>query len=205
MPPCLLLDSDLSLDAVASQPLLFADDRWLIAHDLSGTPLATPIRFGLALSPTFLYFGYAQAVSSDTFTPRPVGEFFEGLWEEQVLELFLAADSGERYQEFNLSPSGAWWTQPFSAHRVRDNTIPAPKSLEVFAEEGSAGSRSFFRVPRSALLVACSLSVGSRANITAIVLDPRSKEKRFCAVHDTGPGAADFHSPSGFKPFDFLG
>ena len=203
MPPCLLLDQDLSLEAVATQPLLFADAHWLISHDLSGAPLTSPLRFGLALSASHLYFGYAQPVNEGSFTPRPVGEFYEGLWEEQVLELFVAADSGERYQEFNLSPSGAWWTQPFSSYRVRDTATGIPQTLEVYAEEGSAGSRSFFRIPRSALSVRCNFSDDSRANITAVVVETTPSKKRYCAVHETGSGAADFHASVGFRSFAF--
>lgn len=201
MPPCLLLDQDLPLEAVATQPLLFADDRWLIARDLSGATLSEPIRFGLALSANNLYFGYAQPIRDGVFTRRPAGEFYEGLWEEQVLELFLTADSGDAYQEFNLSPSGAWWTQLFTSHRVRDTAATLPRTLEVYAEEGSEGSRSFFRIPRNMLSVKCNFGDSTRANVTAVIVYPTIK--RFASVHSGAPGPADFHAAEGFHPFSF--
>ncbi|CAA6825609.1 MAG: Unknown protein [uncultured Thiotrichaceae bacterium] len=53
-----------------------------------------------------------------TFPAKP-GEYFEGLWEYDVAELFIAADNSDYYIEINLAPNSAWWMMAFSAPRQR--------------------------------------------------------------------------------------
>ncbi len=200
MPPLHRFFSDLPLEAVAFQPEIFPESDWVIKRDQKGKALLNPLSFGLAISPNYLYFGYTSEMPNGTFTERPAGTFHEGLWEEQVLELFLASDSGPRYQEFNLSPSGAWWTQAFSSHRVREGTVEPRYAIEVLKRGAGRTSSAFFRVARPALLVDCAFGPKSRANVTAIVIDsPTSTVKHLCVVHD--PGVPDFHADAGFQPF----
>jgi hypothetical protein len=58
------------------------------------------------------------------------GEFVEGLWEQDVAELFLAGP-GERYQEINVSPTGAWWCARFNGYRQRVETARFPVEIQV--------------------------------------------------------------------------
>lgn len=95
--------------------------KGVIVHDWYGTTLKKPLCWELNL-------GEAEGVYSVQvpFVPRTrsvdvSGKFVEGLWEQDVVELFLAGDSG-RYVEFNVSSQGAWWFMPFSDYRVRAET-----------------------------------------------------------------------------------
>ena len=208
MPPCLVLSEDIAPNALAQLLAHFRGAEWQIDRDLSGDAVTPPIGFGLAVSPNFLSFGYTIGVPDGAYTTRPAGTFCEGLWEEHVLELFIAADEGSGYQEFNLSPSGAWWTQTFSGHRLRSAPPIAPRpEVEIINFRDNVGCYSFLRVARSTLPIACDFSERSRANVTSVVCDPHSKHgalKRYCAYHSTGPGPADFHSAIGFQPLKHI-
>ncbi len=54
----------------------------------------------------------------------PAEGFVEGLWEHDVAEFFLLDRRRGTYQEYNLSPGGAWWAAAFSAPRVRLDPQP---------------------------------------------------------------------------------
>ena len=50
-----------------------------------------------------------------------IGEFYEGLWERDVIEFFIMDGLSGKYQEFNFSPAGAWWTAFFKEYRTPSN------------------------------------------------------------------------------------
>lgn len=129
-------------------------------------------------------FGVEKAAECD---PHPPGSFVAGLWEKEVAEIFVAAPGGG-YQEFNVSPTGAWWSALFSGYRqlVREVTEPP---LAVQAHR-SAGAWSVELKVRPALEV-------HRLNPTAILTpaDP----VYLCLGHRTG-GEPDFHRADNFLP-----
>lgn len=64
------------------------------------------------------------------------GDFIEGLWNDDVVELFVRDRNG-RYVEFNVSADGAWWFMPFADYRIRaqDNCAPPQAAISIFREE----------------------------------------------------------------------
>jgi hypothetical protein len=46
-------------------------------------------------------------------------DYYEGLWEYDVAEWFIANPITGKYIEFNLAPTGAWWMMVFDASRQR--------------------------------------------------------------------------------------
>jgi len=97
-----------------------------------GKELPHPFSWGLAIDPSTLWFvAQVPAVATSELIGRQ-GEFVEGLWESDVAELFLR-DSQGRYQEFNVSADGAWWSMTFSAYRERHNRPrkPVPSAVSV--------------------------------------------------------------------------
>ena len=62
------------------------------------------------------------------------GGFAEGLWEQDVAEFFVADPETGHYQEFNLSPGGAWWSAIFSGPRVRMEPQPDWREFDVQTE-----------------------------------------------------------------------
>lgn len=87
--------------------------------------------------------------------------FVAGLWQKDVGEIFLIAQDG-RYQEFNLSPTGAWWSARFRGYRDQECECPCP-SVRTTASRSRAGWRA-------QLSVSCSEIIEwDRFQITAIL------------------------------------
>lgn len=49
-------------------------------------------------------------------------------------ELSFGRGSNFAYQEFNLSPSGAWWSQGFARYREADPAFRRPQGVECYAQ-----------------------------------------------------------------------
>lgn len=174
--------------------LPWGEDWYSLPSDWFGQPARHPARYRIQCEAGVLRFSFwvDKAPQADA-SLRP-GAFVEGLWENDVAELFVMADDG-RYLEFNLSPYGAWWCAEFSAYRQRVRTLQLP-SAEVSAEQGDDWW-------------SCSLSLRAdeippiaeagwsqiRLNVTAI-LDPEQPEY-LCSGHQDG-GEPDFHLASSF-------
>ena len=92
--------------------------KGVIVHDWHGTTLEEPLCWELNLREEEGVYSVQMPFAPRNSSVDSRGEFVEGLWEQDVVELFLAGDSG-RYVEFNVSSQGAWWFMPFSDYRVR--------------------------------------------------------------------------------------
>ncbi len=125
-----------------------------------------------------------------------IGEYREGLWLHDVAEVFLRDDNDpNRYQEFNLSPSGAWWSHSFRAPRVRDENFSMPAGVECWAMTDDKGWKAAMRIPRRSLAVRFSGGKNSHANICAIAGNPR---QQFFSLSTLNAKEPDFHRPLEF-------
>ena len=137
-----------------------------------------------------------RAAKSPQCQAYSLGEFVEGLWNEDVAELFLAGP-GNSYQELNFSPTGAWWSALFSGYRKLDRACPELQpELEVVSGEG------FWQVQ-------CHLALASlvpwreaprlswRLHVASILF-PEDPEY-LCSGHHQG-GTPDFHLRGNFHP-----
>ena len=116
------------------------------------------------------------------------------LWEETCLELFLgAADSGEEYWEFNLSPAGDWNVHRFTRYREGMRQEPAITSLAFDVR----------RDPES-LLLAAELDIGKivpagrdlAATVAAVIKTIDGGKSHWALVHPAS--RPDFHRRDGF-------
>ena len=107
-----------------------------------------------------------------------VSGFVEGLWNRDVCEFFLVASDG-RYQEFNLSPTAAWWSARFRSYRSQEATCPE-LSVVTSAARSRSGWKASLSVPSSQILE------WERFQVTAI-LGGRYFSTGECA------GKPDFH------------
>ena len=76
--------------------------------------------------------GLESLENFSNISPAKKYEFFEGLWESDVVEAFIS--TGEKsYIEINLSTTGAWWAAAFSDYRKRINSKQSieRKSIEL--------------------------------------------------------------------------
>ncbi len=80
---------------------------------------ASPIRFAVGLDQESLFFAAEFLQPIVQFENVQRGQFYEGLWERDVAEIFITSEGQKIYQEFNLAPSGAWWSMRFDAPRQR--------------------------------------------------------------------------------------
>ena len=96
--------------------------------DWYNAPLPTPLSWCIALDPVALWF--ACSLPGGGRSSSTTGEFVEGLWEEDVAELFIKSPSGI-YQELNVAPSRAWWSMTLSDYRVRSDAAHRPHLLSL--------------------------------------------------------------------------
>ena len=110
--------------------------------------------------------------------------FVGGLWERDVGEFFLMAEDGS-YQEFNLSPTGAWWSARFRGHRdfTREDQCP---SVKTGSERSPEGWKAWMSVELQDVIQ------WKKTNVCAIL-----GGRYFCTGHCDG-GEPDFHLASNF-------
>lgn len=177
---------------------LFRSAPLVLATDWFGEALPTPIEIFLGVNTERILFG-GRGDASPWCEPATPGDFIEGLWEREVVELFLGEPGSARYQEFNLSPRGAWWTMAFSGYRTRMMTNPLP-GVRCHAASGGRGWRAAIAIPLAELTIAWSSGSGT-GNVTAIHGNPQ----RFVTALDLGGGEPDFHRAERFQPMRMVG
>jgi hypothetical protein len=119
--------------------------------DWHNNALPTPFAWSVALDPSAFWFVCALPGGGRSASLR--GAFVEGLWEEDVAELFIKSPSGV-YQELNIAPSGAWWSMTLDEYRVRRESPRRPEVLYISTSINheqwrhvAAFSRSSLEVP----------------------------------------------------------
>ena len=132
-----------------------------------------------------LFFGGAMEAPPRCDRALGCGQFVEGLWQADVIELFVREPSSAGYHEINLAPTGAWWHCRFEEYRLRTGPVPGEvRALSCIDEEGWSAAVA---LPRAALPGVDLAAV--RWNVCAIAGDPR----RFYTHEPAGPGSPDFH------------
>lgn len=160
--------------------------------DWYGTPLPTALSWSIALDPEALWFvcslpGGGRSLSSH-------GEFFEGLWEGDVAELFIKSPSGE-YQELNIAPSGAWWSMTLDAYRVRRSSSIRP-ALRYVSTTILGGAWSVVAAfSRSSMEV--SVTPQSLLHVSGMWHREPPCFLSSCPPQDLAP---DYHHPGCFQP-----
>ena len=105
------LKSGVPAEAVFEAPALSVSTDWF------GATVTVPISWFLGLTNEAVYIGAAREEEPEILPRAAANTFFEGLWEADVAELFVASESGAYYLEFNLAPNAAWWVAAFDSYR----------------------------------------------------------------------------------------
>ena len=159
-----------------------------------------PLASCIAVDPDTLYF-IAQWDSTPNFDKTTNnGEFKEGLWEKDAAEFFILDDKNDSYQEFNLSPAGAWWTSLFNAYRKNDNSYKVPEEIGVHTENLSDAIRTTLTFPRSKLGVSCSFRALTLMNLCGTVTEPNNRFVSWAEIETNEP---DFHKVVWFERIGF--
>ncbi|MEN9844976.1 MAG: hypothetical protein RIS36_123 [Pseudomonadota bacterium] len=160
--------------------------------DWYGTPLPTSLSWSVALDSESLWFVCALPGGERSLASH--GEFFEGLWEGDVAELFIKSPSGE-YQELNVAPSGAWWSVTFDAYRVR-RTLPIRPNLRYISTTISAGEWSVVAAfSRASMEI--SVTDQSLLHVSGMWYREQPSFLSSCPPQDLAP---DYHLPECFQP-----
>ena len=121
------------------------------------------------------------------------GDFVEGLWEYDVAELFVR-DARGAYQEFNVSPTGAWWSMTHTEYRVRSNDSRPARCLSVTTKVFDGQWEVVAAFERKSLQVP--VEEGSLLHVTGIHYAAKPIYLSSNPPHDLAP---DFHHPSCFS------
>ncbi len=176
--------------------LPWGEDWFPLDRDWFGQPVEHAARFRLQYDGEVLRFSFWVDKAPQADASRTPGEFVEGLWEQEVAELFLRAPDG-RYLELNVSPYGAWWCAAFSAYRERQQVL-TPASAELTSELGHDWWSCSLSLKVQDLLLLAEVGWGAIGlNVTAILCP--EQPVYLCWGHRDG-GEPDFHLPSNFQP-----
>jgi hypothetical protein len=124
-----------------------------IESDWGGTGLTQGYCWSFVVDAESLWFTAAVPASPPADRVHSCGDFVEGLWEADVAEFFLMNARGE-YQEFNLSPDGAWWSMLFASYRERSPRPRTPEGIVVSVDRSAQSWRVAFGVQRTQLQIA---------------------------------------------------
>lgn len=110
------------------------------------------------------------------------------LWRTTCFELFVAEAAGDRYVEFNLSPSGAWAAYRFDRYREGMIAIGLDDDTRIAwsIDSGEARLRAVIPWPIDAV----------RFNCSAVLEHADGRRAYLALAHPAG--APDFHAPACF-------
>lgn len=194
MLPIYVSQKILSISDLSKFPSFKIQNGWLSGQDNQ------PPEFTLAVDPQNFLFSF-HANSKPRHNSEKQGAFVSGLWNYDVAEIFLKDDDSDSYQEFNLSPSGAWWTQCFESYRKPSSQKTNQEQVQTFSEINKDNWEVGIIIPKNILGINCSFSENSKANICAILgQNPRN----YFSYNSVTSNKPDFHEESNFKRFDYL-
>ncbi len=89
-----------------------------LPYDYKGekTPYKTTFKIALLEEEQTLFFSF-QTTKSPLCDTLISGTFMQDLWKKDVAELFIKSADSQVYQEFNFSPTGAYWSAIFKEYR----------------------------------------------------------------------------------------
>lgn len=159
-----------------------------------GLPLQTLIHCFLAYDLEFLYFG-GSAVGTPWFDPLwRNGDFIEGLWNWDVVELFIKDHTSSTYQEFNISPCGAWWACEFVSHRKRGTKNYNYQGVELFSSVTQENWKVAIAIPLNSVKADFQCPQSLRLNISGIV----GKKRQHFSWASMDTKQPDFHKSETF-------
>mgnify|MGYP005708393937 CR=1 FL=1 len=157
--------------------------------DWFGEPLDFTAKFRLGTDPERLFFEAQSSLPSKVGNHEKSGKYIEGLWEADVAEIFIREPGSTRYQEWNLSPIGDWWTHTLLDERQRDPDFQIPDKVKTSAE---ILNNSGWRAVLSFVRPDFDLSL-ARINVTMILKDSTGT-RRFLSCCPNPETEPDFHN-----------
>jgi hypothetical protein len=177
------------MNAIAdSVPLTLACHPETPSQAIQGIQAVVGTAPGHILSLAFALEGDISGLSIPEHGPsRRAG----GLWRHTCFEVFVMAEGGPGYREFNFSPSGEWAAYAFRGYRDGDE-----RGVEF--NPGIVVRKSMNRLELHAEICRDSLPPGSalRLGLSAVVEDADGVLSYWALQHP--PGKPDFHHTDAF-------
>jgi len=190
MLPVLISDKRFSLEQLK-------ETKWnQIQLDLSGATCNKDARFLVAMDSASLFVLASAKLPTNCDNSLSAGTFKEELWKLDVAELFIAEDKSDRYQEFNLSPTGSWWSMGFEEYRSEASTFSPPDNIECSAWRNGERWYASIVIPRDNLWIDLSLTEHFRANVCFIL---GKKKRSFLSWERLVSKSPDFHLTEQFE------
>ena len=173
--------------------------HWLQGGQLAGAGLTPEAGLELRADGMVVFSAALRPGAQDVFQTGGK-EFVSGLWNGNVVELFLGNSKTGRYLEVHLAPSGKWWSCVFTSVRVREFEEGRPLPLSVIHHRRDKHGRRWeasVQVPSVVLgkLLGVRDFMELRANLAAIVHPVTGTSLYFSRA--ALPGAKpDFHQPA---------
>ncbi len=166
--------------------------------DWYGATVAGDPRWALAIEGVDLVLRGAAMVKPTRVPMDAPGRFVEGLWDGDLVEVFLLNPATGYYLELNLAPRGGWWACGHTAPRVR---VPQGAQLLDGGRTRMVASDdrwdSILRVPLASLPAELAFDPAvTRGNVTMCLGNPQ----QYLTVADLGGGNPDFHRPEHWLP-----
>jgi hypothetical protein len=114
-------------------------------------------------------------------TPAPAVRT-SGLWQTTCFELFEAGE-GDRYREYNFSPSGAWAAYQFDAHREGMRDVDAQIEAKISAND---------KVLEMVAKIESKFELPSFVGLTAVIEEADGLMRYWATAF--APGEPDFHA-----------
>ena len=168
--------------------------RLVIANTWDGESIGEEERvtIDLELSDTTMNVDIDAPFHNDPPPETPAGSL-DGLWEFEVVELFLRGDA-DTYLELEFGPFGHYLALRFNAYRQ----VLESGGLALQYECGRRGDRWSGR----ARLPVRHLPVGLRS-CNAYAMHGADKIRRYLALYPPGGSEPDFHRLEGFRPLSW--
>jgi hypothetical protein len=191
-------------------PRLALNAGWLklSQHWLAGAGLMSPDHVPTAAltlrSDGILVFGAQMRPSPNERYQPGSPEFLSGLWQGNVVELFLGNPQTGRYLEMHLSPRFAWWSCLFSGVREREQPEGKPLPYSVVKHQTDKAHRLWqatVEVPAATICTALGVPAVTAltGNLTAIFYPQTGSPCYFSHANLLGP-TPDFHQPPAWLP-----
>lgn len=154
--------------------------------EVTVTPFLTDDAFDLRLD--YCLIGARTQVC---LPPPEPAQACDGLWQHTCCEAFIATVDGQKYREFNFSPSHCWAVYDFLAYRQRDTSAQHNAGPRI--ETRHDGDDFCLR----ATLPASLLPSGAAHLGLSVVIETLAGDKLYWALHHPAP-QPDFHHADNF-------
>ncbi|RMG40562.1 MAG: hypothetical protein D6719_10605 [Candidatus Dadabacteria bacterium] len=161
-----------------------------LKYDWYGSEIVPPLYYSIAIDTEHLFFSARRESPAFLNPAYRMGQYVEGLWNYDVVELFISDPKKSSYQEINLAPNGVWWSQAFSSYRQREEDYATPAGVKTTCIVLEKSWETSIYIPLNNLSVQFEPESGLYLNICAIL---GKDDRRYLSAVKLNSDEPDFH------------